>query len=99
MRPFRLSPEARRDVQEVWAYIARDSVEAAARVRREIRYACRRLAQHPYAGTSVATWRRLSVCRVPTPREALWSTPGQRPDESGRGRHECRRHVSFRKLL
>ena len=37
MRPFRLSPEARRDVQEVWAYIARDSIEAAARVRQEIR--------------------------------------------------------------
>ena len=30
MKPFRLSPEARRDVQEVWAYIARDSIEAAA---------------------------------------------------------------------
>ena len=50
MKPFRLSPEARRDVQEVWAYIARDNIEAAARVRREIRDACRRLAQHPYAG-------------------------------------------------
>src|ERR1039458_6660809 len=50
MRPFRLSPEARRDVQEVWAYIAHDSTEAAARFRQEIRDACRRLAQHPYAG-------------------------------------------------
>ena len=34
----------------MWTYIARDSVEAAARVRREIRDACRRLAQHPYSG-------------------------------------------------
>ena len=29
---------------------SRDSVEAAARVRREIRDACRRLAQHPHSG-------------------------------------------------
>jgi antitoxin ParD1/3/4/toxin ParE1/3/4 len=50
MIPFRLSPEARRDIQQLWTYIARDSVEAAARVRREIRDACRRLAQHPYSG-------------------------------------------------
>ena len=76
MRPFRLSPDARRDVREVWAYIARDSIEAAARVRREIRDACRRLAQHPYAGhqrSDVAqTLSRLSVCRVPTLRDALF---------------------------
>ena len=50
MTPFRLSPEARQDIQQLWTYIARDSVEAAARVRREIRDACRRLAQHPYSG-------------------------------------------------
>jgi hypothetical protein len=25
-------------------------------------------------------WRRLSVCRVPTPRDALWSTSGRRPE-------------------
>ena len=31
MTPFRLSPEARRDIQEIWAYIARDSIEAAGR--------------------------------------------------------------------
>src|ERR1019366_1668643 len=46
---------------------------------------------------NVPLWRRLSarlsVCCVPTPRDALWSTPGKRPDESGRGRHECLRHV------
>jgi hypothetical protein len=23
-----------------------------------------------------------------------WSTPGKRPDESGRGRHECPRHIA-----
>ena len=50
MTSFRLSPDARRDIQDIWAYIARDSIAAAARVRCEIRDACRRLAQHPYAG-------------------------------------------------
>src|ERR1035441_5508643 len=34
----------------------------------------------------------LSVCRVPTHRDALWCMSGGRPDESGRGRHECLRH-------
>src|ERR1017187_2138075 len=38
------------------------------------------------------TWRRLSLCRVPTHRDALWCMSGGRPDESGRGRHECLRH-------
>jgi plasmid stabilization system protein ParE len=49
-RRFRLAPEARRDIREIWSYIARDSVEAAGRVRQEIRDNCRRLAQHPYIG-------------------------------------------------
>ena len=40
------------------------------------------------------TWRRVSLCRVPIPRDAFWSTPGKRPDESGRGRHECLRHIA-----
>ena len=52
MRRFRLAPQARQDVIEIWVYIARDNVEAAARVRQEIRDACRRLARHPYIGHS-----------------------------------------------
>jgi plasmid stabilization system protein ParE len=47
---FPPAPEARQDVREIWAYIARDNIEAAARVRQEIRDACRRLAQYPYIG-------------------------------------------------
>ena len=50
MRRFRLAPEARGDIKDIWSLIARDSVEAAARVREEIRNSCRRLAQHPYIG-------------------------------------------------
>src|ERR1035441_5643799 len=44
------------------------------------------------------TWHRVSLCRVPTPRDALWKTPGKRPDESGvpsgPGRPECLRHMA-----
>ena len=57
MTPFRLSPEARRDIQDIWAYIARDSIEAAGRVRREIRDACRRLAQHPHSGHTLGGYQ------------------------------------------
>ena len=36
MKRFRLAPEARQDVIDIWAYIARDSIKMAARVREEI---------------------------------------------------------------
>jgi len=50
VKRFRLAPEARGDIRDIWSYIAAHSVEAAARVREEIRDACRRLAQHPHIG-------------------------------------------------
>ncbi len=50
MRRFRLAPEARQDIKEIWAYIAADSLEAATRVRQQIRDNCRRLAQDPGIG-------------------------------------------------
>jgi len=50
MNSFRLSPEAARDIEEIWEYIARDSVRAARRVRLGLLAACRRLAQHPGLG-------------------------------------------------
>jgi plasmid stabilization system protein ParE len=50
MNSFRLSPEAARDIEEIWDYIARDSVRAARRVRQELLEACRRLAQTPGIG-------------------------------------------------
>ena len=52
MKRFRLAPEASHDIEEVWAFIAQDNIEAAARVRDGIRDACLRLAQHPYIGHS-----------------------------------------------
>ena len=50
MKRFRLAPGARDDIREIWSYIAKDSIEAAARVREEIRDSCRRLARHPHIG-------------------------------------------------
>jgi toxin ParE1/3/4 len=50
MSRFRLSPEAAQDIAELLAYIARDSVQAARRVRQALLAACRRLAEHPGIG-------------------------------------------------
>lgn len=41
MSRLRLAPEARQDIKAIGSHIALDSVEAAARVRQEIRDACR----------------------------------------------------------
>jgi antitoxin ParD1/3/4 len=50
VRHFRLAPEAREDIKDIWSFIAVDSIEAAGRVREEIRNNCLRLAQHPRIG-------------------------------------------------
>ena len=50
MKGFRLAPQARADIREIWTYIAADSSEAAGRVRNAILDSCRRLAQHPRIG-------------------------------------------------
>jgi len=47
---FRLSPEARQDIKDIWSYISRDSIEAAPLVREVLRDNCRRLAKHPDIG-------------------------------------------------
>ena len=45
-----LHPAAERDLDEIWEYIAADSIEAADRLVEEIFTAIRRLAAHPQAG-------------------------------------------------
>jgi plasmid stabilization system protein ParE len=47
---FVLTPPARDDLAEISAYTRRDSVQAARRVRTELREAMRRLAQSPLTG-------------------------------------------------
>lgn len=50
MTDFRFSPEAFRDIDEIWEYIAEDNLDAADRVRDEIFTACQRLAEMPGMG-------------------------------------------------
>lgn len=44
------SPEARDDLLEIWEYIARDNLDAADRVEREIQEAVSLLSRHPDLG-------------------------------------------------
>jgi plasmid stabilization system protein ParE len=48
--PFRLTPQATKDLDSIWWFIARDSREAADAVEMEIAATCRRLAKHPLMG-------------------------------------------------
>ncbi len=50
MRPFVLTPRAEQDINEIWDYIAADSIPAADRVLRELEAALRRLAKTPGMG-------------------------------------------------
>jgi toxin ParE1/3/4 len=50
MKRFKLSPEAARDVREIWVYIAADNFEAARRVRLQIFDACQKIAENPGIG-------------------------------------------------
>ena len=52
MKRFKLSPEAARDVREIWASIAADSIKAARRLRLQIFDACQRVADNPGIGHS-----------------------------------------------
>lgn len=52
MKRFKLSPEAARDVREIWAYLAEHSIQALRRVRIQIFEACQRIAENPGAGHS-----------------------------------------------
>ncbi len=50
MKRFKLSPEAARDIREIWAYLAQDSIKAARHVRLQIFEACQRIAENPGIG-------------------------------------------------
>src|SRR5437870_1099570 len=50
MNGFILSPEAREDLLDIWEYVARDSIDAADRLRDEIYEALVKLAQTPGMG-------------------------------------------------
>jgi plasmid stabilization system protein ParE len=49
--PFRFTPQAIADLEDIWWFIAEDSREAADLVESEIIATCHRLAKHPLMGT------------------------------------------------
>lgn len=50
MNRYRLSPQAADDVREIWGHIAEENIEAAGRVRRELRDSMERLSRYPKMG-------------------------------------------------
>src|SRR5436853_7179672 len=50
MADYVYSPEARIDLLEIWEYIAKDDLDAADRVEREIEEAILKLVRHPKLG-------------------------------------------------
>jgi plasmid stabilization system protein ParE len=68
--PVRFSPIALQDFEDIWNYIARDSLDAANRVESAILDACHYLAAHPLSGTrrdeiTSASVRFWTVSRYP----------------------------------
>lgn len=55
MKGYELSVEALADLQEIWVYIASDSLTAADKLEDDIYQACELLAKNPRLGTSVPT--------------------------------------------
>ena len=47
---FQLTPRAVEDLEEIWKYIAADSVDAANRVEKALFEAFQKLAEHPHMG-------------------------------------------------
>jgi plasmid stabilization system protein ParE len=66
MGGFQLHPEAARDIAAIWEYVARDSPQAARRVREEILQSIRNLVPLPHQGhrRTDLTSRPLRFARV-----------------------------------
>jgi plasmid stabilization system protein ParE len=52
MSKYRLTPQARDDLFDIWSFIAKDDPEAAERVENTIYAACDLMAEVPLAGQS-----------------------------------------------
>ena len=61
MPSYQLTPQALGDLDEIWEYIAEDSVKAANRVELAILSACESLARHPMLGSKRAEITPLPV--------------------------------------
>ncbi len=58
---WRLTPTALNDLEDIWTYIAADSVSAASRVESAILEACGSVARHPLLGSKRAEITPLPV--------------------------------------
>jgi toxin ParE1/3/4 len=90
MKPFKLSLEACRDVQQIWAYIAADSIKAARRVRLQILNACRKIAENPGIGHSREDLTDKPVRFWPVGSYLIIYNPARRPIEIIRVVHGAR---------
>ena len=90
MKRFRLSPEAARDIREIWAYIAEDSIPSAHRVRLLIFDACQKLAEHPRMGHPRTDLTEKHVLFWPVGSYLIIYNPAQQPIEIVRIVHAAR---------
>jgi antitoxin ParD1/3/4/toxin ParE1/3/4 len=90
MKLLKLSPEAARDVWEVWAHIAADSIAAARRVRLQILDACRRISENPGIGHSREDLTDKAVRFWPVGSYLIVYNPNRRPIEVIRVLHGAR---------
>ncbi|HXJ93972.1 MAG TPA: type II toxin-antitoxin system RelE/ParE family toxin [Terriglobia bacterium] len=79
MKGFILSPEAARDIREIWAYIAEDNVAAARRVRLQLLAACRRIGRSPRIGHSREDLTHKPVLFWPVGSYLVIYNPAQKP--------------------
>ena len=86
MSEFVLHPDAAKDLEEIWEYIAADSLDAADRVREEIYEAIQSLVPFPYVGHQRPdiTSRRTRYC------------PGGTSDNSPAFQRRVRQHKANR---
>ena len=89
-RRFALSPEAARDIREIWSYIADDSTRAARRVRVQLLDACQRLAENPLIGHSREDLTARPVLFWPVGAYLIVYDPRPRPIEIVRVVHGAR---------
>jgi plasmid stabilization system protein ParE len=91
MKPrFVLSPEAARDIREIWSYIADDSIRAARRVRLQLLDACHGLAENPLIGHSREDLTARPVLFWPVGAYLIIYDPTPRPIEIVRVVHSAR---------
>lgn len=90
MKRFRLSPEAARDVRELWEYVAKDSIKAARRIRLKIFGACQMIAENPRIGHKREDLTDKPMLFWPVGAYVIIYNPGRKPVEIIRVVHGAR---------